>query len=247
MQRPRAGRRRGASTSSATRRSASSTCSAAVRRGGRRRRRLRGQRARRASGTRRSCSPFEREMLGLYVSDHPLFGVEHVLAAAADCIDRARCTADEAADGRDRHGGRHPVRGAAQGDQAGRRRGRIATLEDLEGVDRGDVLPADLPRSRRSSSRTRSSRSRAGSTGATTRPKLIAMELTVPDLSEGPRGPVVVTHARRPGARRRWSSGSRRCSRTHPGTTEVHLQLHGGAARTCCGSRTACGSRPRRR
>ena len=27
----------------------------------------------------------EREMLGLYVSDHPLFGVEHVLAAKADC------------------------------------------------------------------------------------------------------------------------------------------------------------------
>ena len=28
---------------------------------------------------------FEREMLGLYVSDHPLFGLEHVLGAAADC------------------------------------------------------------------------------------------------------------------------------------------------------------------
>jgi DNA polymerase-3 subunit alpha len=27
----------------------------------------------------------EREMLGLYVSDHPLFGVEHLLARAADC------------------------------------------------------------------------------------------------------------------------------------------------------------------
>ncbi len=27
---------------------------------------------------------FEREMLGLYVSDHPLAGIEHVLAAAAD-------------------------------------------------------------------------------------------------------------------------------------------------------------------
>ena len=27
---------------------------------------------------------FEREMLGLYVSDHPLFGLEHVLAGAAD-------------------------------------------------------------------------------------------------------------------------------------------------------------------
>ncbi|MGH3304255.1 MAG: DNA polymerase III subunit alpha, partial [Streptosporangiaceae bacterium] len=28
---------------------------------------------------------FEREMLGLYVSDHPLLGVEHILAAATDC------------------------------------------------------------------------------------------------------------------------------------------------------------------
>ncbi|WP_433532524.1 DNA polymerase III subunit alpha [Micromonospora sp. CA-263727] len=28
---------------------------------------------------------FEREMLGLYVSDHPLFGLEHILGAAADC------------------------------------------------------------------------------------------------------------------------------------------------------------------
>src|SRR6202008_119884 len=28
---------------------------------------------------------FEREMLGLYVSDHPLLGVEHILAAETDC------------------------------------------------------------------------------------------------------------------------------------------------------------------
>ncbi len=28
---------------------------------------------------------FEREMLGLYVSDHPLSGLEHVLATASDC------------------------------------------------------------------------------------------------------------------------------------------------------------------
>ncbi|MFG2062928.1 DNA polymerase III subunit alpha [Micromonospora sp. NPDC048871] len=28
---------------------------------------------------------FEREMLGLYVSDHPLFGLEHILGSAADC------------------------------------------------------------------------------------------------------------------------------------------------------------------
>src|SRR6476469_4332329 len=28
---------------------------------------------------------YEREMLGLYVSDHPLFGVEHLIATAVDC------------------------------------------------------------------------------------------------------------------------------------------------------------------
>ena len=28
---------------------------------------------------------FEREMLGLYVSDHPLFGVEHIIARESDC------------------------------------------------------------------------------------------------------------------------------------------------------------------
>ena len=38
---------------------------------------------------------FEREMLGLYVSDHPLSGLEHVLAAAAD-VPLATLMADEA-------------------------------------------------------------------------------------------------------------------------------------------------------
>jgi len=37
---------------------------------------------------------FEREMLGLYVSDHPLAGLEHVLAKAADCS-IAQLLADE--------------------------------------------------------------------------------------------------------------------------------------------------------
>lgn len=37
---------------------------------------------------------FEREMLGLYVSDHPLSGLEHVLSQAADCS-LATLTADE--------------------------------------------------------------------------------------------------------------------------------------------------------
>jgi DNA polymerase-3 subunit alpha len=42
---------------------------------------------------------YEREMLGLYVSDHPLFGVEHVLAAATDCSIASLTGSEERADG----------------------------------------------------------------------------------------------------------------------------------------------------
>ena len=42
---------------------------------------------------------FERAMLGLYVSDHPLLGVEHILAQAADCPIAALTDGDEWHDG----------------------------------------------------------------------------------------------------------------------------------------------------
>ena len=68
------------------------------------------------------------------------------------------------------------------------------------------------------------SSSRAGSTGATTPPSIFAQDLTLPDITEGPRGPVVVTmeHQRATTGR---SSSSRPCSASHPGVTEVHLRL----------------------
>src|SRR5215210_2458340 len=42
---------------------------------------------------------FEREMLGLYVSDHPLFGIEHVLQGAADCSIASLLADDSRPDG----------------------------------------------------------------------------------------------------------------------------------------------------
>ena len=42
-------------------------------------------------------------MLGLYVSDHPLFGLEHVLAAAADISIAALTGRRQRPDGADRH------------------------------------------------------------------------------------------------------------------------------------------------
>ncbi|MDQ1710056.1 MAG: polymerase subunit alpha, partial [Frankiaceae bacterium] len=62
-------------------------------------------------------------------------------------------------------------------------------------------------------------------------PKLIAMELRVPDISQGPRGPVVVKlEAAR--CTEPVVEGLKDVLRTHPGTTEVHLHLVGGVRTT---------------
>jgi DNA polymerase-3 subunit alpha len=167
---------------------------------------------------------FEREMLGLYVSDHPLFGVEHVLSAHAD-TQIATLTADE---GGRPEGSMVTVAGLITGLAVKRtKKGdlwAIATLEDLAGSIEclffpsmyetvGPMLQQD--------------------TIAVVRGKLnrrddavsiYAQDLTLPDVSEGPRGPVVVTMetARATGQRVEELKG---VLTNHPGTTEVHLRL----------------------
>ena len=93
------------------------------------------------SGTRQTLLAFEREMLGLYVSDHPLFGLEHVLAQHAD-TSIATLTGDETQARRhDRHHRRADHRPAAQahqeGQPVGHRHGRGPRRRD-----RVPVLPA---------------------------------------------------------------------------------------------------------
>ncbi len=167
---------------------------------------------------------FEREMLGLYVSDHPLLGVEHVLAAHAD-TQIAALTGDE---GGRPEGSMVTVAGLITGLAVKRtKKGdlwAIATLEDLAGSIEclffpsmyetvGPMLQQD--------------------TIAVVRGKLnrrddsvsiYAQDLTLPDVTEGPRGPVVVTMetARATGQRVEELKG---VLTNHPGTTEVHLRL----------------------
>src|SRR4029453_1294416 len=61
-------------------------------------------------------------------------------------------------------------------------------------------------------------------------PKLVAMEMTLPDISEGPRGPVVISlpvvRCTPPVVER-----LKEVLAAHPGATEVHLRLQ-SAART---------------
>ena len=113
-------------------------------------------RFRTANGTRPTLLAFEREMLGLYVSDHPLLGLEHVLRRSTDCsvaqllgsAPRGRCGSPPVR-GRGaarrhagRHAGRDPVRRAAQGHPAGQCPWAAATLEDLEGAIEVLFFPA---------------------------------------------------------------------------------------------------------
>jgi DNA polymerase-3 subunit alpha len=77
-------------------------------------------RSRQIEWDKRDKLAFEREMLGLYVSDHPLFGLEHVLLhKAADTAIAALSEEGAVADGAGRHAGRHPHRRAAPDHQAG--------------------------------------------------------------------------------------------------------------------------------
>jgi DNA polymerase-3 subunit alpha len=173
---------------------------------------------------------YEREMLGLYVSDHPLFGVEHVLAAVADCSIASLTGSEDRADG-----SRVTIGGMVSGLQRKvTRKGdvwAIATVEDLEGAI--DVM--FFPQTYQLFSTTLAEDAVVVVTGRVDRredtPKLIALELSVPDLDEGPRGPVVI------------SLPVARCTppvvdrlkevlATHPGGTEVHLRLQAPARTT---------------
>ena len=167
-------------------------------------------------------------MLGLYVSDHPLFGVEHVLAAASDCS-VAALTADASfSDGQIVTVGGILSSVTRKVTKKGDPWALVA-LEDLAGAIEVMFFPATYAAAAMHLAEDAVVLVRGRLDKREDSPKLIAMELTVPDLSTGPRGPVVI------------SLPTVRCTPplverlkevlgTHRGTTEVHLQLTGGAA-----------------
>jgi DNA polymerase-3 subunit alpha len=166
---------------------------------------------------------YEREMLGLYVSDHPLFGVEHILAQSADCAIAQLLTDDSRPDGTT-----VTLAGLITGLQRKMTKNgnpwAIATVEDLEGAIEvlffpqtyqtvATVLQPDLVCVVKGRLNRRDEV-----------PTIYAAELSLPDLSQGPTGPVVI------------AMPVTRCTppvvgqlkdvlATHPGVTEVHLRL----------------------
>jgi DNA polymerase-3 subunit alpha len=165
----------------------------------------------------------EREMLGLYVSDHPLFGIEHVLAKASDCTIGTLLTDEERPDG-----SIVTVGGLITGiARKMTKRGdpwAVVTLEDLEGGI--DVM--FFPSTYQLTALQLTEDAVVVVKGRLDRrddiPQLIAMELSVPDITDQQTGPVAISMARErctpPVVERLKEIFS-----THPGMTHVHLHL----------------------
>src|SRR6266498_2641752 len=165
---------------------------------------------------------FEREMLGLYVSDHPLLGVEHVLAAHAD-MSIATLISEGTTDGQSltlagilSSVSRRVTKAGAPWAQA--------VLEDLEGSVEVPFCPATYQQVGINIAEDSIVVVRGRADARDDTIKLIASDLTLPDIKEGPRGPVVVKmppeKCTPPMVQR-----LREVLAAHPGTTEVHLRL----------------------
>ncbi|HET6817084.1 MAG TPA: DNA polymerase III subunit alpha [Mycobacteriales bacterium] len=172
---------------------------------------------------------YEREMLGLYVSDHPLFGVEHVLASHTDCS-IAALTGEEKADQSMVTVGGILSTLSRRVNKAGKP-WALASLEDLEGAIEVLFFPSTYETCGIHLAEDAVVLVRGRLDKHEDVPRLIAMDVSVPDITEPVRGPVTITLA------------ANRCTppmverlkdvlATHPGTTEVRLQVQAGAKMT---------------
>ncbi|MDD9205691.1 OB-fold nucleic acid binding domain-containing protein, partial [Georgenia sp. 10Sc9-8] len=166
---------------------------------------------------------FERQMLGLYVSDHPLAGLEHVLQRAADTSVAALLEDEARPDGSSVH-----IAGLVTGLQRKMTKNgnpwAIATVEDLSGA----IEVLFFPQTYATVSTALAEDQVVTVKGRLNRrddiPTIYAQEMTLPDLADAQDGPVRVTVP------------ANRCTgpvveqlrgilSNHPGPAEVRLRL----------------------
>ncbi|KKK05630.1 DNA polymerase III subunit alpha [Micromonospora sp. HK10] len=170
---------------------------------------------------------FEREMLGLYVSDHPLFGLEHVLNAAADTTIAALNEEGAVPDG-----AVVTLAGILSGVQRRvTKQGRAwasATLEDLA----GGVETLFFPNTYEVIGQYIAEDAIVVVKGRVDRrddtPRIMAMDMSMPDVSSNPANkPVTLTipvHRCTPPLVEKLKE----TLVLHPGDTEVHVKLLNG-------------------
>ncbi|HEX5524192.1 MAG TPA: DNA polymerase III subunit alpha [Pedococcus sp.] len=166
---------------------------------------------------------FEREMLGLYVSDHPLFGIEHVLNQHADTSIASLMGEDGKPEG-----STVTIAGLITGLQVKRtKKGdlwAIVTVEDLEGAVECLFFPSAYMTVSTMLGHDKVVVVKGRVNRRDDSVSIYAQDLTLPDITDGPRGPVVVTMETT-----RATSGKieqlKGVLSSHPGSTEVHVRL----------------------
>ena len=165
---------------------------------------------------------YEREMLGLYVSDHPLLGIEHVLRAATD-ISISQLVEDDSMQDQ-----MVTIAGLVTGIQRKvTRQGAswaIVTIEDLEGSIEALFFSNTYTQYALTLTEDRVVVVRGRVDRREDQLRFTALELSLPDISQGPIGPLVITmpiaQCTAPIVDR-----MKEILQTHPGPREVHLQL----------------------
>jgi DNA polymerase-3 subunit alpha len=168
---------------------------------------------------------YEREMLGLYVSDHPLLGVEHLLRSSTDMpISQVN---DESIG----HEQIVTIGGLiTQIQRKVSRRGdswAIVTVEDLEGAVDVMFFSNSYTQHSMNLMEDRIVIIRGRVDKREEQVKIMALDLSTPDISLAPTGPLII------------SMDTVRCTppvvdrikeilRSHPGKREVHLKLDDG-------------------
>ncbi|GAA1995386.1 DNA polymerase III subunit alpha [Catenulispora subtropica] len=167
---------------------------------------------------------FEREMLGLYVSDHPLSGVEHVLASKADCSIAALTADTERADG-----SIVTIAGIVSGlARKVTKQGNTwaaAAIEDLE----GGIETMFFPQTYQLYATQLAEDAVVVVKGRLDRrdevPKLIAMEVAMLDISSAGSSAPVVLHVSEARVIPATVERLKRILTSHPGTTPVRVHL----------------------
>jgi DNA polymerase-3 subunit alpha len=164
---------------------------------------------------------FEREMLGLYVSDHPLLGVEHVLRSHTDMSISALLD-DGMADGVITIGGL--ITGVQRKVSRQGASWAVVNIEDLEGSIEALFFANTYNQYALSLSEDRVVVIRGRFSRTDEQVRFTALEMTMPDITGGPTGPLIISlpasQVTPPIVER-----MKEILKSHPGKREVHLHV----------------------
>ena len=164
---------------------------------------------------------FEREMLGLYVSDHPLLGVEHVLRSHTD-MSISSLLDDGAPEGVVTIGGL--ITGIQRKVSRQGASWAVVNVEDLEGAIEVLFFANTYNQYALSLTEDRVVVVRGRFSRTDEQVRFTALEMSMPDITSGPTGPLLISlpasQVTPPIVER-----MKEILRSHPGKREVHLQV----------------------